>query len=127
MTAAPVAPPPVRVLPGIACEADSIVTVPLVEERSFGFWQQDIPREYLELQPREIIDRIAAARQRLGTRCIVLGHHYQREDVIQFADLRGDSYLLSKQAAEEREAEFMYVIGTVSSATPASSSSCQHA
>ncbi len=99
------------VLPGIACEADSTATVPLVEERSFGFWQQDIPREYLALEPQEIIDRIAAARARLGTRCVVLGHHYQREDVIQFADFVADSFKLSQWAAEHAESEYIVFCG----------------
>ncbi|MBA3916330.1 MAG: quinolinate synthase NadA [Acidobacteriales bacterium] len=44
-------------------------------------------------------DRIAAARRALGRECVVLGHHYQRDEVIRFADFRGDSYKLSQQAA----------------------------
>ena len=42
-------PEQLTVLPGIACEADSTKTVPLTEERSFRFWQQEIPPEYLAL------------------------------------------------------------------------------
>jgi quinolinate synthase len=45
-------------------------------------------------------DRIAAARQALGRECVILGHHYQRDEVIKFADFRGDSYKLSHQAAQ---------------------------
>ena len=45
-------------------------------------------------------DRIAAARERLGNTTILLGHHYQRDEVIRFADFTGDSYKLSKAAAE---------------------------
>ncbi len=44
-------------------------------------------------------ERIAAAREKLGTDCVILGHHYQRDEVIRFADHRGDSYKLSKLAA----------------------------
>src|SRR5579863_7948674 len=44
--------------------------------------------------------RIAAARERLGSTTILLGHHYQRDEVIRFADFTGDSYKLSKIAAE---------------------------
>src|SRR4051794_30477737 len=88
---------PVRA--GIACESDSIATVPLVEERAFSYWQQDIPADYLRLGADEIRTRIAAARHALGTRCVVLGHHYQREDVIEFADVRGDSFKLAQWAA----------------------------
>ncbi|MEX2158854.1 MAG: quinolinate synthase NadA [Dehalococcoidia bacterium] len=101
----------IAVLPGIACEADSIETVPLSEERSFAFWQQDIPKAYLDLEPQEIIERIAAARARLGSRLIVLGHHYQREDVIQFADLKGDSFKLAQWAAQHPESEFIVFCG----------------
>ena len=43
---------------GIACESDSIATVPLREERSFAYWQQDIPAEYLALAPDEILTEI---------------------------------------------------------------------
>ncbi len=104
-------PRPIAVLPGIACEADSTQTVPLREERSFAFWQQDIPREYGDLRPEEIIERIRVARERLGTRLIVLGHHYQREDIIQFADIKGDSFKLAQWAAQHTEAEYIVFCG----------------
>ena len=52
-------------------------------------------------------DRIAAARAQLGTSTILLGHHYQRDEVIRFADVTGDSYKLSKIAAET---ESQYVV-----------------
>jgi quinolinate synthase len=87
------------------------VTVPLNEERSFGHWQQDIPVEYWGLQAPEVIERIRDARERLGSRCIVLGHHYQREDIIQFADYRGDSLKLSQWAAEHEEADYTVFCG----------------
>ncbi|MCH8009017.1 MAG: quinolinate synthase NadA, partial [Chloroflexi bacterium] len=104
-------PDQLTVLPGIACEADSTQTVPLTEERSFRFWQQDIPPEYLALEPEEIIERIRVARAKLGERLIVLGHHYQREDIIQFADVKGDSFKLSQWAAEHEESEFIVFCG----------------
>lgn len=47
-------------------------------------------------------ERIAAARKELGSTCVVLGHHYQRDEVIRFADFRGDSYKLSQQAAQTK-------------------------
>src|SRR5450755_3790758 len=51
--------------------------------------------------PDESMDaRIAAAREKLGSTTVVLGHHYQRDEVIRFADYTGDSYKLSKIAAE---------------------------
>jgi quinolinate synthase len=55
---------------------------------------------YLSLPDHSMDDRIAAARTRLGSAAIVLGHHYQRDEVIRFADFTGDSYKLSKIAAE---------------------------
>ena len=105
------APDRIAILPGIACESDSIETVPLSEERSFGFWQQDIPEQYGSLGAEEIIERIRAARERLGARCIVLGHHYQREDIIQFADVKGDSFKLALWAAEHDEAQYIVFCG----------------
>jgi quinolinate synthase len=48
----------------------------------------------------DLAARIAAARQKLGATTIILGHHYQRDEVIRFADFTGDSYKLSKAAAE---------------------------
>jgi len=55
---------------------------------------------YLALPDCSMDDRIAAARERLGASTILLGHHYQRNEVIRFADFTGDSYKLSKVAAE---------------------------
>jgi quinolinate synthase len=54
---------------------------------------------YLVLPDRTMDDRIAAAKDVLGTDLVILGHHYQRDEVIRFADFRGDSYKLSQQAA----------------------------
>src|SRR5579863_483726 len=55
---------------------------------------------YLALPDHTMDARIAAARERLGSTTILLGHHYQRDEVIRFADYTGDSYKLSKIAAE---------------------------
>jgi quinolinate synthase len=55
---------------------------------------------YLLLPDHTMDARIAAARERLGTTAVVLGHHYQRDEVVRFADFTGDSYKLSKAAAE---------------------------
>ena len=54
---------------------------------------------YLALPDHSMDDRIAAARQRLGSTTVLLGHHYQRDEVIRFADYTGDSYKLSRIAA----------------------------
>ncbi len=55
-------------------------------------------------------DRIAAARARLGTDVVLLGHHYQRDEVIRFADFTGDSYKLSK-VASQTNAKYMLFCG----------------
>ena len=51
--------------------------------------------------------RIAAARKELGRECVILGHHYQRDEVVRFADYTGDSYRLSQVAAQ---AEGSYIV-----------------
>jgi quinolinate synthase len=62
-------------------------------------------------QPDHTMDaRIAAAREKLGTDVVLLGHHYQRDEVIRFADFTGDSYKLSKIAAET-DAKYMLFCG----------------
>jgi quinolinate synthase len=62
-------------------------------------------------QPDHTMDaRIAAAREKLGTDVVLLGHHYQRDEVIRFADFTGDSYKLSKVAAET-DAKYMLFCG----------------
>src|SRR5918911_2419764 len=47
-----------------------------------------------------LVERARTARRALGGRAFVLGHHYQRDEVIQFADARGDSFRLAQQAAK---------------------------
>ncbi|HET7347450.1 MAG TPA: quinolinate synthase NadA [Acidobacteriaceae bacterium] len=65
---------------------------------------------YLALPDHTMDDRIAAARRALGTSTILLGHHYQRDEVIRFADFTGDSYKLSKAAAET-DAQYIVFCG----------------
>jgi len=62
---------------------------------------------YLALPDHTMDDRIAAARAKLGTTTLLLGHHYQRDEVIRFADATGDSYKLSRIAAET---DAMYIV-----------------
>jgi quinolinate synthase len=54
---------------------------------------------YLALPDHSMDERIAAARAKLGATTVILGHHYQRDEVVRFADFTGDSYKLSKEAA----------------------------
>lgn len=73
--------------------------------------QQRIPRAYFKLPAEERDARIWALRNQLGNRLVVLGHHYQRDEVIQFADFRGDSFKLSQQAATRTEADYILFCG----------------
>ncbi len=62
------------------------------------------------MHDEEIAERIELARQELGPRVVILGHHYQRDDVIRHADLTGDSYQLSVMASQT-DAEFIVFCG----------------
>ena len=65
---------------------------------------------YLALPDHTMDARIAAAREKLGARALVLGHHYQRDEVIRFADITGDSYKLAKMSAKS-DAEYIIFCG----------------
>ena len=73
--------------------------------RQFGL------EKYMAMPDAELHERIENARQVLGARVVVLGHHYQRDDVIQHADLTGDSYQLSVMASQRKDAEFIVFCG----------------
>ncbi|MGA2803899.1 MAG: quinolinate synthase [Acidimicrobiales bacterium] len=73
--------------------------------------QPPLPDDYTTAPNDELVARVAAARSRLGKRLLILGHHYQREEVIQFADVRGDSLGLSRYAADQHDAEFVVFCG----------------
>jgi quinolinate synthase len=66
--------------------------------------------DYLVMPDEEIAERIEAARKELGKRVVILGHHYQRDDVIRHADLTGDSYQLSVMASQT-DADFIVFCG----------------
>ncbi len=83
----------------------------LAEEFAVNIRWQKIPNEYLHYSPQELDQRINSARQKLGSTVTILGHHYQREEIIKYADFQGDSFLLSKQAAERPEADFIVFCG----------------
>jgi len=59
----------------------------------------------------DLVDRARAARAALGSRLFILGHHYQRDEVIDFADVTGDSFKLAREAAARPEAEFIIFCG----------------
>src|SRR5437762_10758849 len=73
--------------------------------------RQSLPERYLGLPDEEMDRRIAAAKATLGRRLVILGHHYQRDEVIKFADYTGDSYKLARQVVKHPDAEFIVFCG----------------
>ena len=73
--------------------------------------RQPLPEEYLGLSEAEMDERIAAARGKLGSRLLMLGHHYQRDEVIRFADYTGDSFRLASQIANRPKADYIVFCG----------------
>ena len=90
---------------------DELPAKSLAEEFAVNIRWQKIPNEYLHYSAQELDQRINSARQKLGSTVTILGHHYQREEIIKYADFQGDSFLLSKQAAERPEADFIVFCG----------------
>ena len=64
-----------------------------------------------EASDPQLIERAKVARAALGDRALVLGHHYQRDEVIAFADITGDSFKLAQAAAQQSDAEFIFFCG----------------
>src|SRR6187549_2697861 len=73
--------------------------------------QAPLPERYVEASDDELAERIAAAKATLGERVFILGHHYQRDDVMKWADARGDSFRLSVLAQEHPEADYIVFCG----------------
>lgn len=73
--------------------------------------QIPLPDRYADATLDDLADRVATAKATLGERLFILGHHYQRDEVIAFADARGDSYKLSVLAQERPEAEYIVFCG----------------
>lgn len=74
-------------------------------------WQPPLPPVYRHLTDAELRLRIAAAREALDKRLVILGHHYQQDDIVAFSDFTGDSFELSQRAAAQRGAEFVVFCG----------------
>src|SRR3954464_12693808 len=80
------------------------------EKKSIGE-RQALPEKYLGLSDAEMDARITAAKRTLGDKLVVLGHHYQRDEVIKFADVTGDSFNLSRSIAQRPQADFIIFCG----------------
>src|SRR3954449_10902589 len=74
-------------------------------------WQQPLPEIYTQLTDAELRLRIESAREALGSKLVILGHHYQQDAVIDFADFTGDSFELSRKAADQRDAQYVIFCG----------------
>jgi len=73
--------------------------------------RSDLPAEYPALDSADIEERIAARKRQLGESLCILGHHYQHDEVIRFADFTGDSLKLSQLAAAQRQARYIVFCG----------------
>jgi len=88
--------------------------------------RQPLPEQYLGLSDEEMDRRIGAARAALGRRVVILGHHYQRDEVIKFADYTGDSFKLARQVGAHPDAEFIVFCGVHFMAESADVLSAEH-
>ena len=87
----------------------NIATIPAIENYEA---KSELPIEdYVHLSEAELRTRIQQARQKLGDRLVILGHHYQRDDVIEHADFTGDSFNLALQAQTRPTADFIVFAG----------------
>jgi quinolinate synthase len=73
--------------------------------------QAPLAERYTDPPLEDLAERIGAAKAALGDRLFILGHHYQRDEVIRWADARGDSFKLAKLAAERPEADYIVFCG----------------
>ena len=71
----------------------------------------NIPQYYAEMSGEELDARIASAKAKLGERLVMLGHHYQRDEIIKYADFRGDSFKLAQLAAARPQADYIVFCG----------------
>ena len=90
---------------------DELQAKTLEDEFGAGVRWQKLPVSYMRMSPDELDARIADARTKLGDKAVILGHHYQRDAIIKYADYRGDSFNLSQFAATQKNAESIIFCG----------------
>ena len=94
------------------CQTDDELRAKTLEdELSAGVRWQKLPVSYMRMSPEELDERIAISRAKLGSSTVILGHHYQRDEIIKYADYRGDSFNLSQFAASQKNAESIIFCG----------------
>ena len=87
---------------------DELKAKSLDEEFQAGVRWQKLPVSYMRTSPEDLDARITSARAALGNRLVILGHHYQRNEIIKFADYRGDSFKLSQHAASQKAENIIF-------------------
>ena len=90
---------------------DKLISKPLAEELSAGVRWQKLPVQYMKMSPEELDLRIAESRAKLAKTTVILGHHYQRDEIIKYADYRGDSFNLSEYAAAQEQSDHIIFCG----------------
>lgn len=109
------------------CRSDSDLRArPLADEMQTNVRWQKIPDSYLNLTADALDARIHDARQRLGVQAMILGHHYQRDEVIKYTDFQGDSFKLSRLATQHPESEYIVFCGVHFMAETADVLSSEH-
>ena len=94
------------------CQTDEeLASKTLEQEFNSGVRWQKLPVSYMRISPEELEQKISSAKKKLGNKIVILGHHYQRDEVIQFADVRGDSFKLSQHAAKLEGPEYIIFCG----------------
>lgn len=74
-------------------------------------WQQPLPEIFSDLSDAELKIRIDDAKHALGRQLVILGHHYQQDDIIAFADYAGDSFELARKAQQQHDARYVIFCG----------------
>ena len=94
------------------CQTDKeLASKTLEQEFNSGVRWQKLPVSYMRTSPEELEQKIYSAKKKLGNKIVILGHHYQRDEVIQFADVRGDSFKLAQHAAKLKDPEYIIFCG----------------
>ncbi len=74
-------------------------------------FQKQLPKKYLDASDNDLIKAIESAKSKLANTVFILGHHYQRDDIMRFADAAGDSLGLSRKASEQKQAKYIVFCG----------------